>query len=177
MSLDTTNIVSTVALIGVMAIPAVVVPMVAGPGLAVAWGPLPAHLFQVAMAGLPFAMSLVAFVWAPSGLEIAHDELRILRRCGNSRSIPLASIVSVEEGPEPTVRLMGVSGLLGSYGLFSAPAFGNFNLYATRRENFVALRLKEGLPAVVTPDEPDHFRQLLERRLVATHQPPFRGGG
>ena len=50
-------------------------------------------------------------------------------------------------------------------GLFSARDLGRFQLYATRRGPYVALRRKDGLPVVVTPDDPEHFRAMLARRL------------
>ena len=165
MSLDTANVVSSVVVLAVLAVPVVVVPTVAGAALAIGWGQVVARLFLLGVVGLPLVLIAGAAIWAPSGLEITETEVRVVRRLGAPTCIPLASIAAVEDGPRPGLRLMGVSGFLGSFGLFSARDFGRFQLYATRRGPYVALRRKDGLPVVVTPDDPEHFRAMLARRL------------
>jgi hypothetical protein len=165
MTLDTANVVSSVLVLAVLFVPAIVVPFAVGPALSKLVGPTLFPLVALLLGGVPIvALALVA-AWAPCGLEIAPDEVRVLRRLGAPKRVPLSSIASVEPGPTPQIRLMGAGGFLGSFGLFSSHGFGRFHLYATRRGNYVALRLKEGLPVVVTPDDEARFRDALRQRL------------
>jgi hypothetical protein len=174
MTLDTTNVVTTCVLVVIVAVPGLVVPLVAGPAFVLSWGELPARLFELALAASPFVVLGGAAIFAPCGLELVDDQLHILRRVAPPVAIPLSSIARVEDGPKPTIRVFGMSGILGSFGLFSSTGFGQFKLYATRRGPYLALRLKDGPPVVVTPDDLPHFRQMLERRLGG-HAPRAAG--
>jgi hypothetical protein len=52
------------------------------------------------------------------------------------------------------IRVFGVGGFFGSYGLFSSDKLGRFRAYATRRGQAVLVKRKSGLlPIVITPDD------------------------
>jgi hypothetical protein len=100
--------------------------------------------------GLSWAMS-------PRALVVEDGELRVERRAWPPLRVPLASIVSaapLDRLGRGTVRLFGVGGFFGSYGLFSSPGIGRFRLYATRRGQALLVRRSgAALPLVLTPDD------------------------
>jgi hypothetical protein len=59
------------------------------------------------------------------------------------------------------VRLFGVGGFFGSYGLFWARGLGRFRAYATQSAPGVLVRRSGALPLIVTPDDADGFRAAL----------------
>jgi hypothetical protein len=103
-----------------------------------------------------FAM-LLSWAMSPRALEIDERELRVERRAWAPLHIPRASIAgatSVEGYGPSAVRLFGVGGFFGSYGLFWSRTLGRFRLYATRRGQAVIVRRRgEALPIVLTPDD------------------------
>jgi hypothetical protein len=113
----------------------------------------------VVVPSLFFLGVLVAVVWAmsPCGLEIDHDELRVLRRAWVPLSIPRNAVESasaIDSLGRGTLRLFGVGGFFGSYGLFSNSDLGRFRMYATRSGQSVLVRRSDGqLPLVLTPDD------------------------
>jgi hypothetical protein len=99
---------------------------------------------------------VVAWAMAPCQVVVEDNELRIERRAWRSRSIPLSEVENAD--PLSTigraVRVFGVGGFFGSYGLFSSKAIGRFLLFATRRGQAVIVRRTNGaLPIVITPDD------------------------
>jgi hypothetical protein len=102
---------------------------------------------------------VLGFAWAMSPCEIVIDarELRILRRAWRPMRIPLAAIASatpLDHLGVGTIRLFGVGGFFGSYGVFTNAALGRFRLYATRRGAAVVVRRRDGKPTIVfTPND------------------------
>jgi hypothetical protein len=121
-----------------------------------------------------FFLSLVLVVcWAfgPRAIVVAEGELRVERRATAPFSVPVARITDATTLPSigpGTVRVFGVGGLFGSYGIFWNKSIGRFRVYATRRAPVVVLRISGGdLPVVVTPDDADGLLAALGR-----HGPP-----
>jgi hypothetical protein len=117
-----------------------------------------------------FLVAVFVVTWAlsPCALVVDGAELRIERRAMPPVCVDLASVASVAQvdaiGPG-TVRVFGVGGLFGSYGLFWNKSLGRFRVFATRRRPVVLLRLRDGgLPIVVTPDDAKGMIAALERR-------------
>jgi hypothetical protein len=111
--------------------------------------------------GLPLALTgavlLCAWAMSPRALIVDAGELQIVRRAWPSLRVPLAEIATAEPLDRlgaGTLRLFGVGGFFGSYGLFANAALGRFRLYATRRGPAVLLRRRSRqLPLVLTPDD------------------------
>ena len=107
-----------------------------------------------------------AWAFAPTALEIDGGALRICRRAWRPVEVPLMSIATVETTP-PTlgcgVRLFGVGGFFGSYGLFWTRNLGRFLAYVTRRGPSVLVRRRGALPVLVTPDDPETFIRTLRQ--------------
>jgi hypothetical protein len=107
---------------------------------------------------------VTACCWAlaPTGLEIAGGELRILRRAWRSAAYPLSAVEEVAVLPPGSlagaVRTFGNGGLFGYYGWFYKK--GAFRLYATRSDRLVEI-VAGGKRVVVSPDEPARFVEGL----------------
>ena len=100
---------------------------------------------------------LLAWAMAPSGVTVQDGELHVDRRAWAPLRIPLSSVTSAEPVSglgAGTLRLFGVGGFFGSYGLFSNRELGRFRLYATRAGQAVLVkRGGDALPLVLTPDD------------------------
>jgi hypothetical protein len=107
-------------------------------------------LFLAVSLGLAWAMS-------PRAIAVGDGELRVERRAWAPLRVPLGSIVSasaIDELGPGTIRLFGVGGFFGSYGLFRSSSLGRFRLYATRSARAVLVKRSGGtLPLVITPDD------------------------
>ena len=56
-----------------------------------------------------------------------------------------------------TIRRMASGGLFGFFGKFSNPKIGKFSMYATRMNNLILIKLKDGSQIVLSPDNPTEF--------------------
>lgn len=113
---------------------------------------------------------VLALAWAMSPRELVVDggELRIERRAWRPFRVPLSSVVSAAPLSRlggRTLRVFGVGGFFGSYGLFSNTELGRFRLYATRVGQAVIVRRRgDELPIVVTPDDVAGTIEAIDRR-------------
>ncbi len=105
-----------------------------------------------------------AWALAPRGFEIGGGALRILRNGWVGTDIPLADVrsaaVLAPDALRGAIRLVGVGGLFGSYGLFRSPALGRVRLDATRSDGLVLVRTARRAH-VLTPDRPGEFVDAL----------------
>lgn len=121
------------------------------------------------LAGVLLVATAVAFSWAlsPRALVVDGSEIRVLRRAWRPLRVPLASIASVtsiDRRGDRVLRLFGVGGFFGSYGLFHGQELGRFRLYATRSGGAVLLRRRgRALPIVLTPDDVAGTVRALDR--------------
>jgi len=118
---------------------------------------------------LGFVVIALAVSWAmaPRALAVEGDELRVERRAWPALRVPLSVVTTAEPVALSgrTLRIAGVGGFFGSYGLFTNGQLGRFRLYATRRQDAMIVRRTKGLPIVLTPDDiPGAVRVLSERR-------------
>ncbi len=153
---DRQLLVSTVALLLVILFTAI-----AGTSSAVRAGMRGIALAVSVVAG---GAAVVAWALAPRAFEIGDGALRIVRNGWRRTAIPLADVRSAGEiGPEAlqgAVRLVGVAGLFGSYGIFRSPALGPLRLDATRSTGLVLVRTAR-VAHVLTPDRPGEFVEAL----------------
>jgi hypothetical protein len=118
-----------------------------------------ARLGPGALAGLFVPGVAVALGWAmsPTALVIDGGELRVERRAWRPLRVSMASVASASPMPSlgrGTLRVFGVGGFFGSYGLFHNGSLGRFRLYATRTGQAVLVkRTGNELPLVLTPDD------------------------
>jgi hypothetical protein len=122
---------------------------------------------RIAMAVVVGALGL-SFMMAPRALVVEAGELRIQRRLWAPLRVPLADVDSAAPLGSlgaGVLRLFGVGGFFGSYGLFWSAKLGRFRLYATRSGQAVLLTRKGGLlPLVMTPDDVAGAIDAIDRR-------------
>ena len=109
---------------------------------------------------------VISWAMAPRELVVEGDELRVERRAWRALRIPRSTIESAAALPGlsgRTLRIGGVGGFFGSYGLFTNGELGRFRLYATRRGNALIVRRTSGLPIVITPDDVPAAVEALKR--------------
>src|SRR5512140_3940751 len=125
-------------------------------------------------------MAIGAWALAPRAFEIGGGALRIVRNGWLRTAIPLAEIRSAGEvGPEVlrgALRLFGVGGLFGSYGVFRSPALGRLRLDATRSSGLVLVRTARGAH-LLTPDRPGEFVEALLAAAPSARRERGRAGG
>jgi hypothetical protein len=147
---------STIALLGVIAFTAIA-------GVS---GALKANLRGIAWAVSVFTAGIAIGGWAlaPRGFAIGDGRLRILRNGWPSTVIPLDAIRTVgvldPDALRGSLKLLGMGGLFGYYGLFRSPTLGSYRLHATRAGGLVMVRT-EGRTLVLTPEPPDAFAEAL----------------
>ena len=133
------------------------------------------HLRGVAaaVAALAAGTATVAWALAPSAFEIGGGVVRILRNGWFGTAIPLEEVCSAGQiGPDAlvgTIRLLGIGGLFGSYGLFRSPVLGPLRLYATRSDGLVLVRTARRAH-VLTPDRPSEFVDALLQAAPAARR-------
>jgi hypothetical protein len=114
----------------------------------------------------------VSWAMAPRALVVDGGELRVERRAWRPLRVPLASVVSaspLDRLGRGTLRVFGVGGFFGSYGLFSNGDLGRFRLYATRSGQAVIVRRTGSeLPLVLTPDDVAGAIGAIDRRPQLT---------
>jgi hypothetical protein len=156
MALDWTNRTLT-AVVGGIVVAVVVVVLATRAGMAVA----------VFACGPVLLALAVAWAMSPREVVVNGGELCVVRRAWPPVRVPLAAITEVSTVPGVgvwAIRLFGVGGFFGSYGLFSSAALGRFRLYATRRGPAVMIRRKDDkLPIVITPDDVPGTIEALKR--------------
>jgi hypothetical protein len=117
---------------------------------------------------------VLALAWAMSPVALVVDggELQVERRAWRPLRIPLASVRSaspLDRLGKGTLRLFGVGGFFGSYGLFSNRDLGRFRLYATRGgQAIIVRRTGSELPLVLTPDDVTGAIGAIDRRPLLT---------
>ena len=119
--------------------------------------------------GVLLVGATLALSWAmsPHGLVVDASEIRVLRRAWRPLRVPIASIASatsIDRRGDRVLRLFGVGGFFGSYGLFQGKELGRFRLYATRSGDAILLRRRgRALPIVLTPDDITGTLRALNR--------------
>jgi hypothetical protein len=110
---------------------------------------------------------LLSWAMAPRELVVQDGELRIERRAWPALVVRLDEVQSaspLDSLGGGVIRVFGVGGFFGSYGLFRSNALGRFRLYATHRGQAVLVRRVDGLPIVLTPDDVAGTIDAIDRR-------------
>jgi hypothetical protein len=146
MSLDRTHRTLTVAVVAIAV--AAFFALSVGPHLG---------LVRNTLIGTLAIVLLVCWAMSPHALVVDSGELRIERRAWRPVRVPLTAVASaapLEGLGVGTIRVFGVGGFFGNYGLFYNAVLGRFRLYATRRgQVMIVRRTADQLPLVITPDD------------------------
>jgi hypothetical protein len=112
---------------------------------------------------MPFSLIIIlvlTYGLSPKGYAFHDRKLVIYRPFHNkfytTEDILHISIVDRKE-LKNSLRVFGVGGLFGYFGLFRNSRYGTMIWYATRRDRFVVIERSNGRTIVLTPDDPDSF--------------------
>jgi hypothetical protein len=112
--------------------------------------------------GLAVLVAVLVLSWAmsPCAVVVAGGELRVQRRAWPALRVHVTAIESVTPlslvslRHDGAIRLFGVGGFCGSYGLFRTRSLGAFHLYATHGGEGLLVRLRDrARPLLITPDD------------------------
>jgi hypothetical protein len=168
---DRPLLLSTAALLAVILVTAI-----AGTATAVQAGMRGVGLAVAVASG---GTAVVAWALAPRAFAIGGGALRVLRNGWLPTRVPLSEIRSAGE-VEPdalhgAIRIVGIGGLFGTYGLYRSPALGPTRLDATRTTGLVLVRTARRA-YVLTPDRPGEFVEALLAACPSAQRERRRSG-
>ena len=115
-----------------------------------------AHLL---IAGALLAVtSLLCYLWAPIGYEVADGWLTVRFRLGQKQFGPIMRCSRVTQRSRCSIRLCGNGGLFAGTGLFWNRAYGVYRSYVTSdRTADLVLVETAGRKILISPEHPDEF--------------------
>ncbi|MFM6933930.1 MAG: PH domain-containing protein [Flavobacteriales bacterium] len=120
---------------------------------------------------MPFGIILILIItygFSPKGYAIEDKQLMIHRpfhrKFYSTSDMLKVSLVNKNEMPR-SMRVFGVGGLFGYFGLFRNSRYGTMVWYATRRDHFVVIERNNGRAIVLTPDDPNSFVSELNAHI------------
>ena len=112
---------------------------------------------------MPFAFIIILVItygFSPKGYAFEDRKLVIYRPFQNkfysTEDILNVSFVDRKE-LKNSLRVFGVGGLFGYFGLFRNSRYGTMIWYATRRDQFVVIERSNGKTIVLSPNDPNSF--------------------
>ena len=93
---------------------------------------------------------------------IATDEGIGIHTLARTRILPYSNIERIERADKDfmgwgTIRLFGISGMLGNIGWFRSAETGTYIAYVTDRSKAFIIYRKDGKPVAISVSEPDEF--------------------
>ena len=109
---------------------------------------------------------VLTYGYSPKGYAFEDRQLVIYRPFQNklyaTEDMLTVSLVDRTE-LKNSLRVFGVGGLFGYFGLFRNSRYGTMIWYATRRDQFVVIERSNGKTIVLTPDDPNSFVSEYEQ--------------
>jgi hypothetical protein len=103
---------------------------------------------------------VLTYGYSPKGYAFEDRQLVIYRPFQNkfyaTEDMLTVSLVDRTE-LKNSLRIFGVGGLFGYFGLFRNSRYGTMIWYATKRDQFVVIERSNGKIIVLTPDDPISF--------------------
>ena len=119
----------------------------------------------------PFGLILILVItygFSPKAYALEDRQLIIYRpfhrKFYSTTDMKTVSIVSKKDMPR-SIRVFGVGGLFGYFGLFRNSRYETMIWYATRRDQFVVIERSNGRTIVLTPDDPNSFVQEINQTI------------
>ena len=136
------------------------------------WASLTVRVPFLAGGAALLAVYMLCYGFAPQGYEIDETHLTIKRPLRGIK-LPLASITGAAAIDRAqlkwSLRLCGVSGLFGFYGLYWKSGMGVYRLYAANCANLVLVRTDRVY--VLSPDDAAGFLETLRPRITRSISP------
>jgi len=111
----------------------------------------------------------ISYLFKPSNYVVTSYSFIINRPLGEIE-IPLNNIESAEKVEDKdmrfSLRLFGVGGLFGFYGIFSNKKFGRMRWYASRRNRFVLIKTTGNKKIVITPDDISLAEMIMKNKAA-----------
>jgi hypothetical protein len=133
----------------------------------VRWPQSPAYFV---LSGILIVLLLLTLVFAPRKYVLTPTDL-VISRLGPNVRIGWEQVESVEVLADRSllhgvIRVLGVGGVFGSYGLFCNWKSGTFHAYITRTDGLVLIRRKKDDPVLLSPGDPAGFVEQVRERIV-----------
>ncbi len=120
---------------------------------------------------IPFALIIILILtygFSPKGYGVQDRQLVIYRPFQNKfyATDDMLHVTLVDRKElKNSLRVFGVGGLFGYFGLFRNSRYGTMIWYATRRDQFVVIERSNGRTIVLTPDDPNSFVQEINQTI------------
>ena len=128
---------------------------------------------QVVVGGVGAALVLLAFAYSPRAYVIEEGSILVRRLIGSAR-IPLDGIREARAATSADlsgcIRLWGVGGLFGYYGLFRTAKLGNCWWYVTNRQHIVVV-ITGQKTTVLSPDDVDGLLASIRASVMVPEGP------
>ncbi len=99
---------------------------------------------------------LACWFYAPASYILDDNQLVIKRNGGELRffcnEITEVRLLEKREA-RLLIRMFGVGGLFGYYGVYYSASIGRINMYATRLNHRILITMRNGRRMIITPDE------------------------
>lgn len=119
----------------------------------------------------PFGLIIllvITFGFSPKAYAIEDGQLIIFRPFHRkfylTTEMKSVSVVDKKDMSR-SIRVFGVGGLFGYFGLFRNSRYGTMIWYATRRDQFVVIERNNGRTIVLTPDDPNSLVSELNEQI------------
>ena len=119
----------------------------------------------------PFGLILIVVItygFSPKAYAVDDRQLIIYRpfhrKFYSTTDMKSLSVVDKKDLSR-SIRVFGVGGLFGYFGLFRNSRYGTMIWYATRRDQFVVIERSNGRTIVLTPDDPNSLVSELNEQI------------
>ena len=120
---------------------------------------------------VPFGLILILVItygFSPKSYAVENRQLIIYRpfhrKYYSTTDMKTVSMVAQKDMPR-SMRVFGVGGLFGYFGLFRNSRYGTMIWYATRRDQFVVIERNNGKTIVLTPDDTNPLVSELNEQI------------
>ncbi|MDF3982555.1 PH domain-containing protein [Luteibacter sp. PPL201] len=118
--------------------------------------------------GLLLVVLALAYALSPLRYEVQGHALIVRRQVGRTTfDLRGATVVQDDEAFRGLVRLFGNGGFFAFHGWYWSRRLGSVRVYARNRERGVVVRLANGKPVLLGPDEPDRLVAALRAAAAA----------
>ncbi len=122
----------------------------------------------VAAALLMLVLSGACLLYAPKEYLIQSDGIAVRRMVG-LKKFQLEKLLLIRKmdaaETKGLIRTFGNGGLFGYTGRYYSPSLGQQSWYCSRRTGLVVIQLREGLPVIFSPEDPEAFVEAANEMI------------
>ena len=111
------------------------------------------------------AAILFSYLYGTQSYVVTDSELIIKQRITEKR-ISIKDVVDLQVNPPlgMTIRVFGVGGVFGYFGVYYSQVLGFVNLYATQYGSRVVITTKTGEKFLISPDDAHRLAEEIKKR-------------